>query len=67
MKDGRRFSRPPNPYTPPTTPEGQINITDPDSHVVKGSRGRRFMQGYNAQAVQRAPDRDGGRGDDRGP
>ncbi len=51
MKDGRRFSRPPDPYTPPATPEGQINLTDPDSHVVKGSRGRGFMQGYNAQAV----------------
>jgi hypothetical protein len=51
MKDGRRFSRPPNPYTPPATPQGQINLTDPDSAVVKGSRGRGFMQGYNAQAV----------------
>jgi transposase len=51
MKDGRRFSRPPDPNTPPATPQGQINITDPDSHVVKGSRGRGFLQGYNAQAV----------------
>ncbi len=51
MKDGRRFSRPPDPYTPPATPQGQINLTDPDSHVVKGSRGRGFLQGYNAQAV----------------
>jgi hypothetical protein len=51
MKDGRRFSRPPDPYTPPATPQGEINLTDPDSHVVKGSRGRGFLQGYNAQAV----------------
>ena len=51
MKDGRRFGRPPDPYTPPATPQGQINLTDPDSHVVKGSRGRGFLQGYNAQAV----------------
>jgi transposase len=51
MKDGRRFSRPPDPYTPPATPQGQINLTDPDSHVIKGSRGRGFLQGYNAQAV----------------
>ena len=51
MKDGRRFGRPPEPYTPPAIPQGQINITDPDSHVVKGSRGRGFLQGYNAQAV----------------
>ena len=49
MKDGRRFGRPPTPYTPPATPDGRINVTDPDSRVVKGLRG--FMQGYNAQAV----------------
>jgi transposase len=49
MKDGRRFGRPPNPYQPPATPEGHINLTDPDSRVVKGLRG--FLQGYNAQAV----------------
>jgi hypothetical protein len=51
MKDGRPFSRRPNPYTPLATPQGQVNLTDPDSAVVKGSRGRGFMQGYNAQAV----------------
>ena len=51
MKDGRRFGRPPDPYTPPATPQGQINLSDPDSHVVKGPRGRGFLQGYNAQAV----------------
>jgi transposase len=51
MRDGRRFSRPPDPYTPPVMPSGQVNLTDPDSRVVKGSRGRGFMQGYNAQAV----------------
>jgi len=51
MKDGRRFSRPPDPYTSPALPPGQVNITDPDSRVVKGARGRGFMQGYNAQAV----------------
>ena len=49
MKDGRRFSRAPDPYTPPSTPQGRINTTDPDSRVVKGLRG--FIQGYNAQAV----------------
>src|ERR671918_2921219 len=49
MKDGRRFGRPPDPYRPPATPEGRINLTDPDSRVVKGLRG--FLQGYNAQAV----------------
>src|SRR4051794_8886189 len=49
MKDGRRFGGPPKPYTPPATPEGRINVTDPDSKVVKGLRG--WMQGYNGQAV----------------
>jgi transposase len=49
MKDGRRFGRPPNPYQPPETPAGKINVTDPDSRNVKTSRG--WVQGYNAQAV----------------
>src|SRR3954467_8226205 len=49
MKDGRRFGRPPDPYQPPDTPAGRINVTDPDSRVVKGLRG--FIQGYNVQAV----------------
>ena len=49
MKDGRRFSARPKPYTPPAVPEGRVNVTDPDSRVVKGLRG--FIQGYNAQAV----------------
>jgi len=49
MKDGRRFGRPPDPYRPPATPEGKINVSDPDSRNVKTSRG--WVQGYNAQAV----------------
>jgi hypothetical protein len=49
MKDGRRFGRPPDPYRPPDTPAGVINVTDPDSRNVKSSRG--WVQGYNAQAV----------------
>jgi transposase len=49
MKDGRRFGRPPDPYRPPDTPEGRVNVTDPDCKVVKGLRG--WMQGYNGQAV----------------
>ena len=49
MKDGRRFGRPPNPYTPPATPTGKVNLTDPDSRNVKTPTG--YMQGYNAQAV----------------
>src|SRR3954465_15874379 len=49
MKNGRRFGRPPDPYQPPAAPDGRINLTGPDSRVVKGLRG--FLQGYNAQAV----------------
>jgi len=49
MKDGRPFGKPPTPYTPPGTPDGRLNLTDPDSRVVKGLRG--FIPGYNAQAV----------------
>lgn len=49
MKDGRRFGRPADPYTPPETPAGKVNVTDPDSKNVKTPRG--YMQGYNAQAV----------------
>jgi transposase len=49
MKDGRRFGRPPNPVTPPDTPQGKVNLTDLDSRNVKTSRG--WVQGYNAQAA----------------
>jgi hypothetical protein len=48
-KTGRRFGRPPKPFTPPQTPQGRINATDPDSRNVKTPRG--WVQGYNAQAV----------------
>jgi hypothetical protein len=50
-RTGRRFSpaATPKPYTPPATPGGKVNITDPDSRLVKGMRG--WVQGYNAQAV----------------
>jgi transposase len=49
MRDGRRMSARPKPYTPPDTPAGKINITDPDSKLVHGMRG--WIQGYNAQAA----------------
>jgi hypothetical protein len=49
MKDGRRFGPAPKPYTPPDTPAGKVNVSDPDSRNVKTPRG--YMQGYNAQAV----------------
>jgi transposase len=49
MKDGRRLSARPKPYTPPAVPEGKVNLTDPDSKLVHGMRG--WVQGYNAQTV----------------
>jgi len=49
MKDGRRFGKPPTPYDPPVWPQGKVDLTDPDSRVMKGNA--MFMQAYNAQAV----------------
>src|SRR3954454_4678170 len=49
QKLGQNLGRPPDPYRPPATPAGVINVTDPDSRNVKTSRG--WVQGYNAQAV----------------
>jgi hypothetical protein len=49
MQDGRRFGGPPTPYQPPAVPQGKINVTDPDSRLVKGMRG--WVQGYNARAA----------------
>src|SRR3954470_5638858 len=49
MKNGRRFGAAPKPYQPPAVPQGKINLTDPDSRLVKGMRG--WLQGYNAQAA----------------
>jgi transposase len=49
MKNGRRFGTPPKPYQPPATPEGEVNLTDPDARVMRAFRG--YVQGYNAQAA----------------
>jgi transposase len=50
-RTGRRFSpaATPKPYTAPATPAGKVNISDPDSKLVKSMRG--WIQGYNAQTV----------------
>jgi transposase len=52
MKDGRRFGCPPKPYVPPQLPAGKINVIDPDSRVLKATKG--YVQGYNAQLVTTA-------------
>jgi len=54
MRNGRRLGAhsPPKPFTPPATPQGKINTTDPDSRNVKTLRG--WVQGYNAQAAANA-------------
>jgi hypothetical protein len=48
-KNGKKFGRPPKPFTPSPVPTGKINTTDPDSRNVKTPRG--WVQGYNAQAA----------------
>lgn len=37
------------PQAPPVDEKQNVNVTDPDSRVMKDSRG--FLQGYNAQAI----------------
>jgi hypothetical protein len=49
MKDGRRFGPPPNPRQAPNIPTATVNVTDPDTQLMKGMRN--YVQGYNAQAV----------------
>jgi transposase len=47
--DGKRLGAAPTPYTPPEVPQGKMNLTDPDSRLLKATRG--YLQGYNAQAA----------------
>ena len=49
IHDKRKLGGPTKPYTPPEIPAGEVNLTDPDSRRMKGNR--RYIQGYNAQAV----------------
>ena len=49
VHDKRKLGGPTKPYTPPDIPAGEVNLTDPDSRRMKGNR--RYIQGYNAQAV----------------
>ena len=47
--DGRRFA-PTTPHQPSPVPDGRINVTDPDSRVMR-TKGQPTIQGYNAQAA----------------
>ena len=47
--DGRRFA-PTIAHQPSAVPDGRINITDPDSRVMR-TKGQPTIQGYNAQAA----------------
>jgi Transposase DDE domain len=49
VHDKRKLGGPTKPYTPPEIPAGEVNLIDPDSRRMKGNR--RYIQGYNAQAV----------------
>jgi transposase len=46
---GRRLAGTPIPYEPPAVPAGKVNVTDPDSKLIKAYEG--YVQGYNAQTV----------------
>ncbi len=47
--DGKRLGAAPTPYTPPEVPQGKMNLTDPDSRMLKATRG--YLQGYNVHAA----------------
>jgi transposase len=49
VHEKRRLGGPVKPYAPPEGPQGEVNVTDPDSRRMKGNR--RYIQGYNAQAA----------------
>jgi transposase len=47
---GRRLKGNSKPYAPPEAPEGQVNLSDPDSRVMR-SKGLPHRQAYNVQTV----------------
>lgn len=49
-KKGRR-GRPPKPPDEMPPPDRQINLTDPDSQLMRKSQAHEYRQAYNAQAV----------------
>ena len=48
-RGAHRVGGPPKPYEPPQVPDGKVNLSDPDSKLIKANVG--YVQGYNAQAV----------------
>jgi hypothetical protein len=52
-KTGRRFGTPPKPYLPPELPDGKVNLSDPDSRVMR-TQGTPPRQAYNAQIAVNA-------------
>src|SRR5436305_2015977 len=46
---GRRLAGTPTPHEPPEAPAGKVNVTDPDSKLIKASE--RYEQGFNAQTA----------------
>jgi hypothetical protein len=47
---GRRLGGPIKPWEPPVLPDGTINVSDPDSRVMR-TQGTPPVQGYNAQTT----------------
>jgi hypothetical protein len=47
---GRRLKGNSKPYLPPELPDGTINLTDPDSRVMR-TQGTPPRQAYNAQTT----------------
>lgn len=48
-RNGR--GRPPKPPDPEPRPDEQVNLTDPDSRLMRKSKQHEYRQAYNAQAV----------------
>jgi hypothetical protein len=47
----RRRGRAPKPPDTPPRPDEQVNLTDPDSRLMRKSKRHEYRQAYNAQAV----------------
>jgi hypothetical protein len=54
---GRRVAGRTDPYRPPDLPDGTINVTDPDSRLLKATKG--YLQGYKKAPGDRHGEGDG--------